>query len=94
MHAHRIEVFDGADDDDVVGEIAHHFELEFLPAEHAFFDQHFVHRREIEAALENSYQILAVVGDAAARAAQREAGPQDHGIADALPRMRGRLRRC
>ena len=31
-----------------------------------------------------SYEILAVVRDAAACAAQRETGPQDHGIADAL----------
>ena len=49
--------------------IAHHLQLEFLPAEHAFFDQDFVHRRKIQAALENFLQILAIVGDAAARAA-------------------------
>ena len=53
VHAHRIEVFDGADDDGVVGQIAHDLQLEFLPAQHAFFDQHLVHGREIESALQN-----------------------------------------
>ena len=32
MHAHRIEILDRADDDAVVGPIAHHLHLEFLPA--------------------------------------------------------------
>ena len=50
VHAHGIEVLDRADDDDVVRRVAHHLELEFLPAEHRFFNQGFVHRREIEAA--------------------------------------------
>ncbi len=34
--------------------------------------------REIEAARENFHQFLAVVGDAAARAAEREAGTDEH----------------
>ncbi len=72
MHAHGIEVFDRADDDDVVGQIAHHLELVFFPAQHRFFDQHFVHRREIEPARQHFQQLFAVVGDAAAGAAQRE----------------------
>ena len=63
-------------------QIAHHLELVFLPAEHALFDQRFVHRREIEAARQNLHQLFAVVGDAAAGAAQREAGAQDDREAD------------
>ena len=66
VHAHRIEVLDRADDDAVVGEVAHHLQLEFFPAEHALFDQDFVDRREIEAALQDLVQFFAVVGDAAA----------------------------
>ena len=38
VHAHGVEVLNGADDDDVVGEVAHHLELVLLPAEHALFD--------------------------------------------------------
>ena len=77
MRAHGVEIFDGADDDDVVGEIAHQLQLVFLPAEHRLFQQHFVDRREIEAAREKFQQLFAVVGDAAAGAAQRERGAQD-----------------
>ena len=44
VRAHGIEVLDGADDDDVVGEIAHHLQFVFLPAEHRLLDQHLVDR--------------------------------------------------
>ncbi len=70
VRAHRIEVLDGADDDDVVGEIAHQLELVLFPAEHRFFEQHFVNRREIEAAGEQFQQLFAVVGNAAAGSAR------------------------
>jgi hypothetical protein len=43
VHAHRIEVLDRADDDDVVGAVAHHLELVLLPAEQRALDQHLVH---------------------------------------------------
>ena len=82
MHPHRVEIFDGADDDAVVGAIPHHLHLEFLPAQHRFFDQHFADRRQIEAAFEDFHQFLAVVGDAAAAAAQSEGRPEDGRKAD------------
>ena len=82
VHAHGIEVLDGADDDDVVGEIAHQLQLVFLPAEHRLFQQHFVDRREIEAAREQFQQLFAVVGNAAAGAAERERGTQNDREAD------------
>ena len=94
VHAHRIEVLDGADDDGVVGQVAHHLELEFLPAEHALFDQRLVDRREVEPALENFVQLFEVVGDAAARAAQREARAQDDRVAVLLRELDARRRRC
>ncbi len=77
MHAHGVEVLNGADDDDVVGEVAHHLELVFLPAEDAFFDEALVDGREVEAAGENLHQLFAVVGDAAAGAAEGEAGADE-----------------
>ena len=83
VHAHRVEIFDGADDDGVIGLIAHHLQFEFLPAQNAFFDQCFMHRRQIQAALQNFLAFLAVVGDAAAAASHGEAGPQNHRVADA-----------
>ena len=84
MHAHGVEILDGADDDGVVGDVAHHLQFEFLPAQHALFDQHLVDRRKVEPALDQFHHLFAVVGDAAAGAAQREAGPQDHRVRDAL----------
>ena len=42
VHAHRIEVLDRADDHDVVVAVAHHLELELLPADDAPLDQHLV----------------------------------------------------
>ena len=39
VHAHGVEIFNGTDNDDVVGEVAHDLKLVFLPAEHALFDE-------------------------------------------------------
>ena len=66
--------------------IADHLHLELLPAEHALLDQHLVRRRGIEPALDDLGELLPVVADAAARAAQREGRPDDRGQADVLER--------
>ena len=79
MHAHGIEVFDRADHHEVVAEIAHHFELVFFPAEHGLFDQRFVHGARVEGVRDGFGEFLAVVGDRAARAAQRERRANHHG---------------
>ena len=78
MHAHGIEILDGANHDHVISEIAHHLQLVLFPPQHRFFDQHFVHRREIEAAAENLQQLFPVIGDAAAGAAERERWTNHH----------------
>ncbi len=82
MHAHRIDVLDGADDDAVVRAVANHLHLELLPAEHAFLDQHLVRGRGVEAPLHDAVELLAVIGDAAAGAPQGEAGPDHRGQPD------------
>ena len=64
--------------------IADHLHLELLPAEHALLDQHLVRGRGVEAALDDLGELLAVVGDAAARAAQREGGRMIAGRPDVL----------
>ena len=94
VHAHGIEVLNRADDDDVVFGVAHHLEFEFLPAQHRLFNQRFVHGREIEAAAQHFQHFFAVVGDAAARTAQRERRPDDHREADLARRTRCRLSCC
>jgi hypothetical protein len=87
MHAHRIEILDRADDDAIVGLVAHHLHLEFLPAEHAFFDQHLGGGRGVEPALDDLEELLLVERDAAAGAGEREGGADDGGDADVFQRV-------
>ena len=81
MDAHRVEVLDGADDDAVVRTVADHLHLELLPSDQAFFDQQLVGGGQVQAALADLLELLRVVGNAAARAPQRETGSDDHGKA-------------
>ena len=89
MHAHRIDVFDRADDDAIVVLVAHHLHLVLLPAQHRFFDQHFAGRGGVDAALDDLDEFLFVVGDAAAGAAERERGPDDGRQPDIVERLQG-----
>ena len=84
VHAHRVDVLDRADDDEVVGDVAHHLELEFLPADHRLLDQDLVHRAQVEAALGELFELVDVVGDAAADAAERERRADDGRKADVV----------
>jgi hypothetical protein len=72
VHAHRVDVLDGADDDAVVRFVADDLHLIFLPAKDAFFDQHFIRRRGVDSAFDDLDELRLVVGDAAAGAAERE----------------------
>ncbi len=63
VHAHGIEVFDAADDHDVVIQVAHHLHLVFFPADDRLFDQDFVNRTLVEAVLNQRIEVGAVVGD-------------------------------
>jgi hypothetical protein len=78
VDAHRIEVLDAAHDDAVVGAVAHDLHLELFPADQALLDQQLLRRAQVEAALADLFELFRVVGDAAAGAAHREAGADDH----------------
>ena len=94
VDAHRIDVLDRADDDEVVGDVAHHLELEFLPADDRLLDEDLVHRAEVEAAAGQLAELFDVVGDAAADAAHRERRPDDRreaGVLDERQRFLERL---
>ena len=83
VDAHRVEVLDRADDHGVVRAVAHHLHLVLFPADDALLDRGPSAPGESSIAVgDHAVELLAVVGDAAARAAQREAGPQDAGQAD------------
>src|SRR2546429_1202107 len=72
---HRVEVLDGADDDDVVGAVAHHLQLELLPADDRFLDEYLADGRQVETAGDEVVELLAVVGDAA-RSEERRVGKE------------------
>ena len=74
VDAHRVEVLDRADDDDVVVAVAHHLQLVLLPPDHALLDEHLGDRAGVEAALDDRLELLDVVGDAPARPPSVNAG--------------------
>src|SRR2546427_7161647 len=84
MYAHRIEILDRADDDDVVLEITHHLQLELLPSDDRLFNQDGVHRAQVETALDDAFEFLSVKRKAAAGTAQRKRGTNDTGETDTL----------
>ena len=77
VYAHRVEIFDRADDHDIVGAIAHHLELVFLPPEHRLLDQNLVRGRLIQRPLDHAVEVLVPLTDASSGAAHREARPND-----------------
>ena len=86
VDAHRVDVFDGADDDRVVRLVADDLHLELLPAEKALVDQDLGNGGGVEPGLADRQIILAVIGDAAAGAAKGEGGADDGGKADLVQR--------
>ena len=77
VHPHRIEVFDAAHNHDVVGQIAHHLQLEFLPAEQRLLNQDLGDGAGIQAAFADGGILLRVVGDAATAATEGEGRADD-----------------
>ncbi len=82
MHAHRIDILDRADDDGVVGTIAHDLHLIFLPAEDRFLDEHLGGGTGFEPTAHDRLEFVAVIGDAPARPTEREARADDRGQPD------------
>ena len=64
--------------------VPHDLELDLLPAGDALLDQHLVHRGQAQAVVGDLMQLLLVVADAAAGAAQGKGRTDNDGIADAL----------
>ena len=86
MDTHRIEVFNRANDYDVVHLIAHHLEFEFFPADHGALHQNFPHRTGAQAPFGIALELLTVIGDVAAGSPEGERGPHDRRKPDDLHR--------
>ena len=84
MHAHGVEVLDGAHDDAVAGVVTHDLHLILFPALDGLLDQHLVGGRELEALAHDGDELLVSMRDAAAGAAEGKARAQYAGIAHAL----------
>ena len=82
MYAHGIEIFNRANHDHVVAQVAHQFQFVFFPPKHRFFDQGFMNGRKVESAREHFHELFAVVGHTSARTAQREAGTNNYRKSD------------
>ena len=93
MHAHRVEVFNRADNDAVVGLIAHHFHLVLFPAEDGLLNQQLMRGRRIETAFANRQKLIFIVGNAAARTAHGERRANQRREADLFLRRQGFVHR-
>ena len=72
MDAHRVEVFNRADNDAVIVLISNDLHLEFFPANQRFIDKQFVSGRQLETALTNRLKLDPVVSNPATRTAHCE----------------------
>ena len=87
MDAHRVHILDRADDDAVVGGVAHHLHLEFLPSEDGFLDQHLADRRQPQAVTYNFLEFGTVVGHPATFAAKGKGRADDRRQSDRVERL-------
>ena len=72
MHAHGIEIFNRADDHEVVAKIAHNLEFVFFPTEDGFLHESLVNGAHIQRVGNRVSKFFAIVGDRSACAAKRE----------------------
>ena len=84
VHADRVDVFDRADDHDIVLLVAHQLEFVFLPAFDAFLDQHLVGRGIVDAGAGDAVQLVFVVRDAGAETTHGEARTDHQRVAELL----------
>lgn len=85
MHAHGVDVLDGADDDDIVCEVTHDLELVLLPSEEGLLDEHLLGVGGGEAGAADVLKLGPVVGDASPGAAEGEGRADDEReLADVL----------
>ena len=82
VHAHRIDVFDCADDNGVIRLVADHLHLEFFPAQQALVDKDLRHRGRFHAGAAEMLVLFAVIGHATAGAAKGKGRADNRGQAD------------
>ena len=91
MDPHRIDVFNGADDDAIVRRVANNFHLVFFPAKQAFINQHLRHRRGCQARAHNFLILFAIISNTPASAAQRKGRTNDRRQANIVENINSHL---
>ena len=84
VHADRVDVLDRADDDRVVGRVAHELELVLLPPEDRLLEQHLGGRALVQAVADHAHELLAGVREAGSETAHREARADHERVAEVL----------
>src|SRR5215210_520021 len=82
MDAHGVDVLNGADHDDVVGEVSHDLELELLPPCDALFDEGATYWTRVETFDDGAAEFAVVGGCCPSLTAEGEARADDEGEAD------------
>ena len=87
VHTHRVDVLDRTHHDHVVVAVAHQLELEFLPAEDGFLDQHVGAGRGHQPAAGHPFDVLSGIRHARPEAAHGERWANDDGQPELLDRL-------
>ena len=84
MNPHRVHVLHVADGDAGVRAVAHHFVLNFLPADQATFNENLPDWAGCKPHSRLLIKLFRRIRDTTARSAKRVGGPYDHGQAEAF----------
>ena len=84
MHAHGIEVLDGAHHHDVVAAVAHELELVFLPSEDGLLEEDLVSGARLQSHARDAQEVGLVVGHAGAGPSHGEGRAHHDGVAQRL----------
>ena len=82
VHSHRVEVLDGADDNDVVGAVAHDLEFVLLPPKDGLLQEHLRHRGVVQPGAGDPAEVGLVIREAGAESPHGEGRSDDHGIVE------------
>ena len=82
VHAHRVDIFDRANNDAIVFVIADNFKFVFLPSKCALVDEHLTNHAGGKSATNDVLEFFHVVCDATTAAAKCERGTNDRWQAD------------